>query len=246
MMIVLCLVGVGEGVDVFGGLALADCHVFEVIRLDVKRAVFEHNFDTGGLLDEIVALDCAFAVCRADFASDFRHLLVHLAVIGVFIFQATHESAAHATDFLRVEREPLDLCHLYGHLFKVRQVSGAAARSSARSESTAHLCVVALVYLTKFDADFEDGCERAHEFSEIDSAVCGEIEYEFLAVEGVFGVDKLHVQPCVCDLFARDTECFHLVFKVFLHLLHIFRRCFSHDRLQWLNDFGLVNLLVRD
>lgn len=43
-----------HGVDFGGGLALAYSHVVKGIGADVKASVFEHNFDSSGLLDEVV------------------------------------------------------------------------------------------------------------------------------------------------------------------------------------------------
>lgn len=235
---------VGGGVDFGSGLSFAHFQFLELVGLDIVRAVLCQDAHPRGELDEVVGFDDAFAVRRLDLAAHLGHLLEHLAVIGVFVFQAAQQPAAHSADFLRVERKPLYLCHLYGHLFEIGQVSGAATRSAAHRKRAAHLGVVALVYLAQLDSHAEYGRQRAHQVPEIDPPVRREVEDELGAVEGVFRVDELHVEPELRRLFAYGGERGGAVVEVALELRVVLGSGFAHHGLQGTDDLLFGHIAV--
>ena len=67
----------------------------------------------------------------------------------------------------------------------------------------------------------EGGCQVLQKSTEVHAAVGREVEDQLAAVEGVLGLDQLHVQPVLPDLLSADVIGFPLPGPVFRGLIQI-------------------------
>ena len=91
---------------------------------------------------------------------------------------------------------------------------------------------VAHADLTHVDSNVEFRGERAHEFAEIDTLVCLEVENRFVAIKKELNSHGMHVELVLLDHFLENRKrLFGLSLKI-RPLRGIFRRGFAHHGLQ--------------
>ena len=85
----------------------------------------------------------------------------------------------------------------------------------------------------------EHGGKLFDELTEVDALIGGEIEDDLGAVEGVFHIDKLHIQPAVSDLFLADGIGIARGLKIFFVDGRILFVGDAKDRLQWFRNVAV-------
>ena len=114
---------------------------------------------------------------------------------------------------------------LLGHLDRDRlelaQKAVAAERPPADSQTPKHLGLIPHADLPQLDPGAEDRGQVLDQLPEVDPPVGGEIEKDFVVVEGVLHVHQLHVELVLLDFLQRDLGRLLFVLAVLLNPLEI-------------------------
>ena len=96
--------------------------------------------------------------------------------------------------------------------------------------------------LTHVDSYMEIGGELAHELAKVDALFCLEIEDCLITFEKILDEHRMHILIGLeRDLFER-TECLGALLLELAHLIHIFRRCQTHDLFE--RGFQILDQIV--
>lgn len=94
------------------------------------------------------------------------------------------------------------------------QVSMAAKRTSANSDSSQNFRLIPNTNLTKFDSGLKNRRQILYQLTEVNSSVCREIKQNFVVIKGVFHIYQFHIQAVFSDFFQTDTKSFLFLFPI--------------------------------
>ena len=206
------------------------------------RRVIEPDLDL--FPEQIDAADVSDPVWGIDEALIFRHAGRGVLISGLFIFKAAHQSAAGPGNFRWIQAQVLCFSHFNGDGDKLVQELVAAQGSAADSDSAEHFRLIADADLSEFDSGAEDAGEVFDEFSEIDAAVCGKEEDNFVSLEAAFDVHEFHFEAMGGDFLFADAEGFFFSFPVVLCGAVVVFGSDSDDGPKRLNDGIIWNLMI--
>ena len=167
-----------------------------------------------------------------------------ILVCLLLIFKTAHKTSARTRNFRRIKRQTLLFCHFYRNGFKLAEIQTAAERTSANAYSAEHFCLVAHADLTKFNSRFEKRRQIAHQFAKINSSVGGEIKQNFVVVECIFNVDKLHCKLVFFYFFNAFFKCLFFLFLVVQHNFYVVVCRFAQNFFKRRNNFVLADFFV--
>ena len=117
----------------------------------------------------------------------------------------------------------------------------AAEGPAAAAIAAQDLGLVADSHLAQLDAGAEHSCQVLDQLAEIHASVRCEIKKDLAVVKGIFGVDQLHIQAPLQDLFTADPESLPFPLAVFLLAAVIFLRADPDHRLERRGDILLFH-----
>ena len=167
-----------------------------------------------------------------------------LLICLLLIFQAAHQSAAGSGDFGRVEGQVLLLCHVDGHRLEIIQKRRAAQRPAADTQSAQYLCLIAHADLPQLNAGTEYRSQILDQFTEIHTAIRGEVKQYLVQVKRIFHRNQLHIQLVLSNFLFTDMKRFLRAFLVGLHNLRIGIGCHTNQLFQRLDHFPFGDIPV--
>ena len=144
---------------------------------------------------------------RIDHAALPGRDLLQLGIGLMLILQAAHQTAAHAGNLRRVERQVLVLRHVDGHRVEIVQIRAAAQLAPAGAQPADHLGLVAHADLAQFNARAEHAGKVLDQLAEVHAPVRGKVKQHFTHVKRAFRGHKVHFQTALLDLaLAHDKR----------------------------------------
>ena len=172
--------------------------------------------------------------------SQSRKLFIQLFICFLLVLQAAHQSSAHTGNLCLVKRQILLFCHLYGYRCKLRQICVAAQTSSADTDSSQNLCLIANTNLTKFDTRFKNCCQIFYQLAKINSAVSSEIKQHFIIIQCILCIYQFHFQTMFTNLFLTDFKCLSLSDSVLCLSLVVLLCCHTKNFFERVNNIFLT------
>ena len=149
------------------------------------------------------------------------NLLAGFDIVVHLIVQAAFQFCAHASQFLRIERDVLETGSIGADADKVLHPCGTAELASARSCSANASSLLSRANLFHLNAYMERGCQVLDELAEVHTLVGNIVEDGFVAVALIFHVADFHVQSQVLGnlpALYHGTVLTAFGFVIFLHV----------------------------
>jgi hypothetical protein len=133
---------------------------------------------------------------RLDLIADVRQRGENLGIGFVLVPQATHETAAQAGYFRRVEGQVLVFGHLDGNRLKIAKERRATEKPTAWADAAQHLRFIPYADLPQLDARAKDGGQVLDQLAKVDASFRGKVKISLLRSKVYSASTSFIGSPC--------------------------------------------------